>query len=95
MVLPPCSTVEAEHSHIVNMWSFEHLMFRTRSAHLLCLAGQHSHYGKASPTSLICLYVLIRSTDSLRSGAVAESRKVSGILLCRMARSGMICETKR
>lgn len=49
---------------------------------------------RGSLTSLICLYVLIRSTDNLRSGAVAESRKVSGILLCRMAKSGMICEMR-
>lgn len=37
-------------------------------------------------TSLICLYVLIKSTESFLSGAVAGSRKVWGIRLCNTTR---------
>ena len=38
-------------------------------------------------TSLMCLYVLMRSTESLRRGAEAGSRNCLGILDCIVCRS--------
>lgn len=46
-------------------------------------------------TSLMCLYVLMRSTESFRSGALAGSRKLGGILLCRMVISDSTCKSTK